>query len=283
MKVLITGTNGFVGRNLMEYFQGRIDDLYSPKRQQLNLLDSLAVFDYIKDNKFDLVIHCGVNIYSVEENLNLYFNLERCSRFFGKMFCIGSGAEYDMRNYITKMKENYFLKNIPDDVYGFSKYIIAKDIESIPRNIYNLRVFGIYGKYEDYKRRFISNNICRVLCKLDITINKNMYFDYIYIKDFCKIVKIFIDKDSRHRSYNICAEESIDFLSLAEMIKQIDGNKASIIVKEEGLNPEYSGDNSRFINEFGKFDYTNHEDAISYLYNWYSDSKNIKFNQKDFN
>ena len=110
-----------------------------------------------------------------------------------------------------------------------------------------------------------------------------MFFDYIYIKDFCRIVEILMNKDPIHRSYNICAEESIDLLSIAEMIKQIDGNKASIIVKEEGLNPEYSGDNSRFINEFGKFDYTNHEDAISYLYNWYSDSKNIKFNQKDFN
>jgi|TARA_Y100000310_G_scaffold142621_1_gene142131 GDP-L-fucose synthase len=282
MKVLITGTNGFVGKNLMEYFQGRIDDLHCPKRQQLNLLDSSAVFDYIEEEQFDIVIHCGVNIYSVEENLKMYFNLERCSSFFGKMFCVGSGSEYDMRNYIPRMKEDYFLKNIPADVYGFSKYVIAKDIEGTPRNIYNLRVFGIFGKYEDYRRRFITNNICRVLCNLDISMNKNMYFDYLYVDDFSRIVEMLMDKYPIHRSYNICANKSIDLLSLAEIIRHIDGNRANIIVKEKNLNPEYSGDNSRFINEFGKFDYTNHEDAISYLYNWYSDSKNINLNPKDF-
>ena len=40
MKILITGTNGFVGRNLKEYFQDRHEGICCPKRQQLNLLDS---------------------------------------------------------------------------------------------------------------------------------------------------------------------------------------------------------------------------------------------------
>ena len=55
------------------------------------------------------------------------------------------------------MKENYFGKYIPvkSDIYSFSKYQIAKDIESKKKNIYNLRGFGIFGKYEDYRRRFI--------------------------------------------------------------------------------------------------------------------------------
>ena len=44
----------------------------------------------------------------------MYFNIERCARYYGKMFCIGSGAEYDMRYYIIRMKENYFKKNIED-------------------------------------------------------------------------------------------------------------------------------------------------------------------------
>ena len=109
------------------------------------------------------------------------------------------------------------------------------------------------GKYEDYTRRFISDNICRVLCNLNISINRNMYFDYIFEKDFCKVVEIFIDQDPNYCSYNICAEKSISLMELAEMIRNIDGGNAQIIVKNEGLNPEYSGDNSRFINEFGKF------------------------------
>ena len=282
MKILITGTNGFVGRNLMEYFQKRTDNLFCPKRQELNLLDSVAVQDYLEKHQFDVVIHCGVNINSVEENLKMYFYLERSSKLYGKLICIGSGAEYDMRNYFPRMQEDYFLKNIPVDVYGFSKYVIAKDIESNPRNIYNLRVFGIFGKYEDYTRRFISNNICRVLCGMNISMNKNMFFDYLYVDDFARIVEIFLDNKPVKRSYNICAEKSIDLLTLAKSIKKIDGNKASIMIKEDGLNPEYSGDNSRFIEEFGEFNYTPTEKAIEALYNWYSDEKNIVLDANDF-
>ena len=71
-------------------------------------------------------------------------------------------------------------------------------------------------------------------------------------------------------------------MSLAEFIKKIDGNKTSIIINEKGLNPEYSGNNSRFISEFGDFDYTSHEQAISELYQWYGDVNNVALNLKDF-
>ena len=40
--MLITGTNGFIGRNFMEYFQERYNGVYCPKCQELNLLDSQA-------------------------------------------------------------------------------------------------------------------------------------------------------------------------------------------------------------------------------------------------
>ena len=282
MKILVTGTNGFVGKNLKDYLSHYSEDLYTPKRQELNLLDSDSVQDYLKKHSFDVVIHCGVNIHSVEENLKMFFNIERCSNLFGRLLVVGSGAEYDMRNYHPGMKEDYFLENIPTDIYGFSKYVIAKDIEINPRNIYNLRVFGIFGKYEDHTRRFISNNICRVLCGLDISMNKNMLFDYLYVDDFSKIIKMFLDNSPTHRSYNICAEKSIDLLSIAKIIQMVDGNKISINVKEEGLNPEYSGNNSLFINEFGNFNYTPLKQAIEELYSWYSNKNNIVLDRKDF-
>ena len=282
MKILITGTNGFVGRNLMEYFQGRYDDVYCPKRGDLNLLDSQAVYEYLIKNEFDVVIHCAVTLTSVEQNLKMYFNIERCSKSFGKMLCIGSGAEYDMKNYIPKMKEEYFGTHIPSDIYGFSKYVIAKDIESKHRSIINLRVFGIYGKYENCKRRFISNNICRVLSNLNISIKKNMYFDYLYVDDFLRIVEMFINKDVAKRSYNICTGKSIDLLTLAKIIREVDGRNLPIDIKEDGLNPEYSGDNTLFLQEYGKFNFTQHDKAISELYHWYKESSGIVLDAKEF-
>lgn len=267
----------------MEYFQARYEGVYCPKRGDLNLLDSQAVYEYLMKNEFDVVIHCAITLTSVEQNLKMYFNIERCSGSFRKMLCIGSGAEYDMKNYIPKMKEKYFAKHIPSDIYGFSKYVIAKDIENKHRNIYNLRVFGIYGKYEDYRRRFISNNICRVLSGLNISIKKNMYFDYLYIDDFSRIVEMFIKKDGAKRSYNICTGKSIDLLMLAKIIREIDGKNVPINIKEEGLNAEYTGDNTLFLQEYRDFNFTEPKKAISELYSWYKDSSNIVFDAKEFN
>lgn len=279
MKILITGATGFIGRNLKEYFQSKNYNVYCPTHQELDLLNSEAIYKYITDNKFDVVMHCAITLLSSEQNLKMYFNLERCSRFFGKMLCVGSGAEYDMKNYIPKMKEDYFGKHMPLDIYGFSKYVIAKDIESKYRNIYNLRVFGIYGRYEDYKRRFISNNICRVLSGLDISINRNMFFDYLCADDFLKIAEMFINKDAERRSYNICTGKSASLLAFAEIIKRIDGRDIPINIKEGGLNPEYSGNNALFLSEFGEFNFTGHETAIQQLYNWYGSNIDIWKNQ----
>ena len=283
MKLLITGTTGFIGRNLKEYFQATPHDIQTPKRDELDLLDPRTVETYIEKNAFDAIIHCGVTLNSVEENLKMYFNLERCSNSFGRMICIGSGAEYDPKNYIPMMKEGYFEKHIPSDIYSFSKYVIAKDIENKKRNIFNLRVFGIYGKYEDYNRRFISNNICRALANQNISMNKNMLFDYLFIDDFSKIVEIFLGKEPIQKSYNICTSIPIDLYTLASIIKEVDGNKQSIIVKQEGMNTEYSGDNSLFLQEFGAFEFIDHKKSISALYDWYKNSSNIVFDELHFN
>jgi GDP-L-fucose synthase len=47
------------------------------------------------------------------------------------------------------MSEDYFQKHIPTDIYGFSKYVMTKDIETNDADILNLRVLGIFGKYEN--------------------------------------------------------------------------------------------------------------------------------------
>ena len=285
MNILITGTNGFIGRNLKEHFLTTNNKLSTPKRDELNLLDGGSVENYIKKNNFDVVIHCCVTLTSIEQNLKMYFNLEKLSNSFGKLICIGSGAEFDKNNYIPKMNEDYFGKYIPskEDIYGYSKYEIAKDILKKKRNIYNLRVFGIFGKYEDYRRRLVSNNICSLLLGKNIVLNKNGCFDYMYVNDFSKIVEMFISKNPKHSTYNTCTGEVIEFLTIAKIINEVDGRNKPVQVKQEGINPEYSGDNLRFVNEFGLMNLTSPKDSIKELYYWYKNDSNLKFDENLFN
>ena len=69
---------------------------------------------------------------------------------------------------------------MPQDSYGFEIYYVRTCENS--KNIYDLRLFGVYGKYENGKKIYF-NAICRVLKGKDITIRQNVYFDYLWIDD----------------------------------------------------------------------------------------------------
>lgn len=281
-KIFITGANGFIGKNLCEGLEGQYD-IFSPSRNELNLLNELDVKEYLKKNNFDVIIHCATQNASrnakeplnlvLERNLRMFFNLERCSDYYGKMYYLGSGAEYDMENYIPFMNEEYFGKHIPKDGYGFSKYVMSKISEN-KNNIYDLRLFGVYGKYEDWEIRFISNAICKSMYNLPITIKQNVYFDYLYIDDFIKIMKWFIENSPQCKQYNITTSNHIDLVSIAKVIRKESGKDLSIIVKKEGLKKEYSGNNERLLKEIGGFAFSKLEDNIKKLILYYSSIKN---------
>ena len=278
-KILITGSTGFIGRNLKRKLNS-VYDIVSPCHSEFDLLDSDNVQDFLRDNSFDVIIHTAntnntrnksVTPYdSLDGNLRMFYNLERCKDYYGKMYYFGSGAEYDMQHYIPVMKEEYFDTHVPKDPYGFSKYVMSKSCRA-DGNIYDLRLFGVYGKYEELERRFISNAICRALKGKDITIQKNVYFDYLWIDDLCDIMRWFIENEPKYHHYNVCRGSKIDLFSLAYLVREILDLNCDIVVSEPGWKPEYTGDNSRLLEELGDCPFTGFKESISTLCEYYKD------------
>ncbi|MEK7178035.1 MAG: NAD(P)-dependent oxidoreductase, partial [Patescibacteria group bacterium] len=201
-------------------------------------------------------------------NLRIFFNLLKNKDKYGKMIHFGSGAEFDKSKPIVKVKETDLGKTIPQDEYGFFKYICSKYIEK-EKDIVCIRLFGLFGKYEDYRYRFISNAIVNNINGLPITMNQNVFFDYTYVDDFVKIVDYFISHKAKHKFYNIGTGKKIDLLTIANKINKIADKKSKIIIKNKGLNNEYTCDNSRLKEELKKFSFTNFDKALVELYNWY--------------
>lgn len=280
-RLLLTGGSGFIGRNLLESPLARAHEIAAPRHGELDLLDEDAVAGFLRDGRFDAVIHSatkpghrnakepGKVLY---ENTRMFFNLARNAGRFGKMLVIGSGAIYDMRHYRPKMKEDYFDAHVPADEHGLCKYVCGKYIEKAD-NITDLRVFGIYGKYEDYAIRFISNMICKALFGLPLTVKQNRRFDYIWVEDLAPVLEHFLETGGAHKAYNVTPDESVELLALARLVLKVSGKDLPIRVAQEGLGTEYSGDNSLLRSEMKGFSFTPYETAVRKLYAWYEGSK----------
>ena len=60
MNILVTGCNGFIGRECASYFKDSGHTIYLTNRNSLNILNSEEVDKFFINNKIDVVIHSAV-------------------------------------------------------------------------------------------------------------------------------------------------------------------------------------------------------------------------------
>ncbi|MDD2699114.1 MAG: NAD-dependent epimerase/dehydratase family protein [Arcobacteraceae bacterium] len=280
MNIFITGSNGFVGSHLKVYLSQNYSQytLFVPPSYELDLADEHAVDDYILSNKIDIIIHLAnrgggrdtLDMKNVTEyNLRIFFNIAKHEKNVKKIISFGSGAEYGKHKPIVEAKEEDYLNTQVFDEYGFYKSITSKYIEKTDK-IVQLRIFGAYGEYENYRFKFISNAIVKNLLKLPIVINKNVYFDYIYIDDLVKMIDWFIHNDAKEKIYNVTTGKKVDLLTLADLVNETSDFQSEIRVLNDGFNNEYTSNNEKVMRELSDFKFTSHKDAIIKMREYFS-------------
>ncbi|MGL4474123.1 MAG: GDP-L-fucose synthase family protein [Shewanella sp.] len=69
MKILLTGANGMVGKNILEVAKKHKHEFLSPTSSELNLLEESAVNKYISEHKPDMVIHAAGIVGGIQANM----------------------------------------------------------------------------------------------------------------------------------------------------------------------------------------------------------------------
>lgn len=285
MKILITGGTGFIARNLAERLapDHAVDRL---GRADLDLLDAARVAGHLRARHYDVVIHSATYDAApkhstkdpalvLESNLKMFFHLARCHGSYGRMLYFGSGAEFSRAHWTPKMSEDYFDQHVPPEPYGFSKYLMNLHANRTPSNIYNLRLFGVFGKDDDWRTRFLSNACCRAVLGRPIVMHQNRIFDHLYVDDLAAIVSWFLASSPRHHTYNVCSGAAHEFLALARLVLKAAGKDLDIAVKNPGLGVEYSGDNARLLAELGDFRFKPMDQAIATVYRWHDENRHL--------
>lgn len=278
-KIFITGSAGFVGRNLAARLVNRYE-VVPLKRSDINLLDEKSVKDFFHKHQPDILFHCashgGSRVTGYDNgdsditmnNQRMFFNLRSALPDNAVMVSFGSGAAYNKKRDLVKVKEEEIGLTLPEDGYGFSKFVIHQFIEK-SENVISPIIFGLFGKYENYAFKFISNAIIKNLFHLPIAINQNVIFDYLYMDDFLNIMELFVENNYDVKTFNITPSQSVDLVSVCNIINDVSSYKSEIIIKNEGMNFQYTGDNTQMLAAIGSYEFMPLAESLAHLCEYY--------------
>ncbi len=245
MKILITGGNGFIASNLRNQLCDY--EVTSITRQDFDLRDPVECNRFFKNNSFDVVLHTAIvggnrlvedSKDCVYDNSIMALNLLKNMKSWNRLIHFGSGAELD-RSYNIEGNTNNFFNRVPSDNYGLSKNIVCRLFYGYS-NIYNLRIFNVFGKNET-DRRMIKSSLRNYIDRKPIIIHQDRLMDFFYINDFEKLVRLYLTGDQLPKEIDCVYKNKVKLSDIASIINNLSEHKVPVQVESNLLGNSYCG------------------------------------------
>lgn len=277
MKVLVTGSSGFIGFHLCKYLLSKnytvlgIDNhnkYYSTKikNKRLSLLLEKSKFTFKKidltnKKKIDLlfkkfkpsiIFHLagqpGV-LYSFENPKSYYTNNVKATKnlcliaknYKISKFIFGSSSSVYGDQKKFPIKENFTLK--PKNVYAktkrLSEKLVFKTFSKIKVNFLIFRFFTVYGPF-GRPDMFIHKLLNSLKKNLKIKLHNNglNYRDFTFVDDVVEVLEKSININSNNKIINICRSKPIITIDLVNSILNKFNYKTPKIIKSPSVRGE---------------------------------------------
>ncbi len=238
-KILVTGSSGFIGKEIVKRLDKSkvITDSNNSERIELQNREQVMKLD-----SADMVIHLGGKTPQKELKWSEYFDnnvigtlnvLEYCIQKKVKKMIYVSSYVYGNPKYCP-IDENHPIN--PHNAYTESKYLGERLCEFYCNrsdlNLIILRPFNIFGEY--MRDGFLITNLINSVKtgkKLTI-VNKNSKRDFLHVDDFVNLIVKLIDYDFKFEIFNVGAGESYSFEDIIKKIERITFQKINVGYEE---------------------------------------------------
>lgn len=273
MKYVLTGKNGFIGKNIFNKIsEDRNNEILSINRDYSDISKILKF-------KPDYIIHTAAEIYDesrmIDSNILFTYRLLESIKYLKiiSFIYLGSSSEYGLKD--KPMSEDDFLK--PRNLYESTKASCTLMCQSYANTyslpIVTLRLFSVYGQYEK-SHRFIPTLFNSFLEKKEIRISPGNH-DYIYVDDVVDIIMEIKDLIKNKNLYgdiiNVGSGVQYSNYDVYRIFVEIFGYEIPV-VKQDELMRKYDSDFwvadiTKLKKNYGLNIKTNFKDGIQELYN----------------
>ena len=300
-KILITGSNGMVGRNIVEFNKSKNYILLTPSSKKLNLLDRKAVDDYLKAYAPDIIIHCAGIVGGIQanianpvkflvENTQMGLNITMSAYEHGvqKFINMSSSCMYP-RDAKNPLSEELILKGElepTNEGYAIAKvastrlceYINRENSEFQYKTIIPCNLYGRYDKFDPKHSHMLPAVIKKIheakvsnQTTLDIWGNGEARREFMYAEDLADFTYFAIENfESMPQNINVGLGHDYTINEYYKAIAEVIGYQGEFVhdlSKPVGMKQKLIDDTK--LQSFGWKHKTSLKDGIQKTYEYY--------------
>ncbi|WP_027849702.1 GDP-L-fucose synthase family protein [Marinospirillum minutulum] len=169
-RILLTGSNGMVGKNILEHPKSKEYEFLTPSSQELNLLDQKQVRQYLLLHKPDMIIHAAGRVGGIQANMKnpvafLSENMQMGLNLISSAYDLGVKSLMNMssscmypRDAVNPLKEEMILQGElepTNEGYALAKIASTRLCEYITRENPTLQYktvipCNLYGRHDKF-------------------------------------------------------------------------------------------------------------------------------------